>query len=90
MSLRHSIRACAAATLLTVVAAVMASAAARAADLAVGAASSLAAAMDQIGREFEAARPGTRVLFSFAQSDALLNQITTGTPSTSSFPTTTR
>lgn len=79
MSLHHSIRACAAATLLTVLA-VMASAAARAADLAVGAAASLAPAMEQIGREFEAARPGTRVQFSFAQSDALLNQITTGTP----------
>jgi len=79
MSLHHSIRACAAATLLTVLA-VTPSAAARAADLAVGAAASLAPAMEQIGREFEAARPGTRVQFSFAQSDALLNQITTGTP----------
>jgi len=80
MTLRSSIRSRATAALLALLAAAMTPAAARTADLAVGAASSLAHAMEQIGREFEAAHPGTRVQFTFAQSDALLNRIITGTP----------
>jgi len=52
----------------------------RAGELVVGAASSLMHAMEQIGREFEAAHPGTRVQFHFAVSDALLTQIANGTP----------
>ena len=80
MALRRSKRAIAGAALLTLLAAVMAPAAARAAELTVGAATSLMHAMEQIGREFEAANPGTRVTFSFAVSDALLTQIANGAP----------
>jgi molybdate transport system substrate-binding protein len=80
MMLHRSKRAVAGAALLTLLAGVTVPATARAADLLVGAASSLMHAMEQIGREFEAAHPGMRVQFSFAVSDALLTQIVNGAP----------
>jgi molybdate transport system substrate-binding protein len=80
MNLRRPIRAAAAATLVTLLAGIAVPASARAAELLVGAASSLMHAMEQIGREFEAANPGTRVRFNFAVSDALLTQIADGAP----------
>ena len=45
-------------------------------DLVVAAAASLASPMEQIGREFEAAHPGTRVRLEFGASDTLV----TGSP----------
>ena len=54
--------------------------AAGAADLVVSAAASLTNAMREIGPMFEAQNPGTRVVFNFAASDALLAQIARGAP----------
>jgi molybdate transport system substrate-binding protein len=51
-----------------------------AADLVVSAAASLTNAFGEIGREYEKARPGTRVLFNFGASGALLQQISRGAP----------
>ncbi len=51
-----------------------------AADLVVSAAASLTNAFTDIGREYEKARPGTRVLFNFAASGQLLQQIARGAP----------
>jgi molybdate transport system substrate-binding protein len=53
---------------------------AHAADLMVAAASSLTNAFTEIGRAYEQARPGTRVLFSFGASGQLLQQISRGAP----------
>jgi molybdate transport system substrate-binding protein len=56
------------------------SATASAADIIVSAASSLTNAFNDIGREFEKANPGHKVLFNFAGSGALLQQIARGAP----------
>jgi molybdate transport system substrate-binding protein len=48
--------------------------------LTVSAASSLAPAFREIGKNFEAAHPGNRVEFNFAASGVLLQQITHGAP----------
>jgi molybdate transport system substrate-binding protein len=53
---------------------------ASAADIIVSAAASLTNAFNDIGREFEKANPGHRVLFNFAGSGALLQQIARGAP----------
>ncbi len=53
---------------------------ASAADIIVSAASSLTNAFNDIGREFEKANPGHKVLFNFAGSGALLQQIARGAP----------
>jgi molybdate transport system substrate-binding protein len=44
------------------------------------AASSLTESFHQIGKDFEAANPGTKVTFSYAGSSALAQQITSGAP----------
>ncbi|WP_319462574.1 molybdate ABC transporter substrate-binding protein [Micromonospora sp. RTP1Z1] len=44
------------------------------------AAASLTETFTRLGRDFEAARPGTAVTFNFAGSSALANQITQGAP----------
>jgi molybdate transport system substrate-binding protein len=44
------------------------------------AASSLTEAFTTLGKQFEAANPGTKVVFSFAASSALANQVTQGAP----------
>ncbi|WP_027661113.1 molybdate ABC transporter substrate-binding protein [Salinispora fenicalii] len=44
------------------------------------AAASLTATFDRIGRDFEAAHPGSTVVFNFAGSSALATQITAGAP----------
>lgn len=54
--------------------------AAQAADLTVSAAASLTHAFRDLGPAFEAQNPGTKVLFNFAASDALLAQIAKGAP----------
>ena len=54
--------------------------AATAADIIVSAASSLTNAFTDIGKEFEKANPGQKVLFNFASSGALLQQIARGAP----------
>ena len=51
-----------------------------AADIIVSAASSLTNAFNDIGREFEKINPGHKVLFNFAGSGALLQQIARGAP----------
>ena len=51
-----------------------------AADLMVAAASSLTNAFTEIGKAYEQARPGTRVLFNFGASGQLLQQISRGAP----------
>ncbi|HVK56018.1 MAG TPA: molybdate ABC transporter substrate-binding protein [Burkholderiales bacterium] len=51
-----------------------------AADLTVSAAASLTNAFRDLGPLFEAQNPGTKVLFNFAASDALLQQIAKGAP----------
>jgi molybdate transport system substrate-binding protein len=56
------------------------SAMAGAADIIVSAASSLTNAFNDIGKEFEKANPGHKVLFNFAASGALLQQIARGAP----------
>jgi molybdate transport system substrate-binding protein len=53
---------------------------AQAADLMVAAASSLTNAFQEIGKEYEKARPGARVLFNFGASGQLLQQISRGAP----------
>lgn len=53
---------------------------ANAADLMVAAASSLTNAFQDIGKEYEKANPGTRVLFNFGASGQLLQQISRGAP----------
>jgi molybdate transport system substrate-binding protein len=53
---------------------------AAAADLLVSAAASLTNAFSEIGKEYEKARPGNRVLFNFGASGALLQQISRGAP----------
>ncbi|MDQ0009161.1 molybdate transport system substrate-binding protein [Luteibacter jiangsuensis] len=55
-------------------------AAATAADLVVSAASSLTDAFQAVGKAYEAAHPGTRVVLNFAASDVLLRQISSGAP----------
>ena len=54
--------------------------AAQAADLTVSAASSLTNAFRDLGPAFEAQNPGTKVVFNFGASDALLAQIAKGAP----------
>lgn len=51
-----------------------------AADLVVSAAGSLTNAFADIGKEFEKANPGAKVLFNFAGSGQLLQQISRGAP----------
>lgn len=51
-----------------------------AADVTVSAAASLSNAFKELGPAFEAQNPGTRLLFNFAASDALLAQISKGAP----------
>jgi molybdate transport system substrate-binding protein len=53
---------------------------AQAADLTVSAAASLTNAFKELGPAFEAQNPGTKVVFNFAASDALLAQIAKGAP----------
>jgi molybdate transport system substrate-binding protein len=53
---------------------------AMAADLIVSAAASLTNAFAGIGKEYEKARPGTKVLFNFAGSGQLLQQLSRGAP----------
>jgi molybdate transport system substrate-binding protein len=53
---------------------------AQAADLIVSGAASLTNAFRDLGPMFEAQNPGTKVMFNFAASDALLQQITQGAP----------
>lgn len=53
---------------------------AAAADLMVAAASSLTNAFQEIGKEYEKAKPGMRVLFNFGASGQLLQQISRGAP----------
>jgi len=52
----------------------------QAADLMVAAAASLTNAFTEIGKAYEKATPGTRVLFNFAASGQLLQQISRGAP----------
>ncbi|HWX00212.1 molybdate ABC transporter substrate-binding protein [Collimonas sp.] len=54
--------------------------AAHAADLVVSAAASLTNAFKELGQSFEAQNPDTKVLFNFAASDVLLQQIIKGAP----------
>ncbi|MEN6440675.1 MAG: molybdate ABC transporter substrate-binding protein [Syntrophobacter sp.] len=49
-------------------------------ELIVSAAASLTNAFDEIGKKFEGAHPGTKVVFNFAASGALLQQIDQGAP----------
>lgn len=51
-----------------------------AADITVSAAASLTNAFQDIGREFEAANPGSKILFNFGSSGQLVQQITRGAP----------
>jgi molybdate transport system substrate-binding protein len=53
---------------------------AAAADIVVSAAASLTNAFTDIGKEYEKARPGTKVLLNFASSGQLLQQISRGAP----------
>lgn len=53
---------------------------AMAADVTVSAAASLSNAFKELGPAFEAQNPGSRLLFNFAASDALLAQISKGAP----------
>lgn len=53
---------------------------AMAADVTVSAAASLSNAFRELGPAFEAQNPGSRLLFNFAASDALLAQISKGAP----------
>lgn len=56
------------------------SAAAVSGDVTVFAAASLTETFTQLGKDFEAANPGTKVIFNFAGSSALATQITQGAP----------
>ena len=49
-------------------------------DLLVSAAASLTNAFNDIGKQFEATSPGTKVTFNFASSDVLVSQIAKGAP----------
>jgi molybdate transport system substrate-binding protein len=60
--------------------ALMAASLAHAADVTVSAAASLTNAFKELAPAFEAAHPGTKLLFNFAASDALLAQIAKGAP----------
>jgi molybdate transport system substrate-binding protein len=51
-----------------------------AADLVVSAAASLTNAFTDIGKEFEKTKPGSKVLFNFAASGQLLQQLSRGAP----------
>ena len=51
-----------------------------AADITVSAAASLTNAFQDIGREFEGANPGSKILFNFGSSGQLVQQITRGAP----------
>jgi molybdate transport system substrate-binding protein len=53
---------------------------AQAEDLTVSAAASLRDAFAEIGKAFEASKPGTKVVFNFAASGPLLQQIAQGAP----------
>ncbi len=66
------------AAIVALVVASVAPALARAAELVVAAADSLAAPLAQIGREFEHAHPDTQLRFEFGASDALLELIVHG------------
>jgi len=81
-STRTSLRAlCARArALLAVTCALLAPCPAFAADLTVSAAASLNNAFRELAPLFEAQNPGTRVVFNFASSDALLAQVARGAP----------
>jgi molybdate transport system substrate-binding protein len=65
---------------LLVLAAICLGAGAHAADLTVSAAASLTNAFQELKPLFEAAHPGTTVLYNFAASGALLQQIAKGAP----------
>jgi molybdate transport system substrate-binding protein len=65
---------------VTLALASVAGATARAADITVSAAASLTNVFQEIGREFERANPGARVLFNFGASGPLLQQIARGAP----------
>lgn len=58
----------------------LAAVSARAEDLIVSAAASLTNAFKDIGAEFEKTQPGTKVVFNFAASGPLLQQIEAGAP----------
>jgi molybdate transport system substrate-binding protein len=66
-------------TLLLVCAALLSTASA-AADLTVSAASSLSTAFNALGHDYEARHPGTKILFNFGASGALLQQLAKGAP----------
>ncbi len=53
---------------------------AQAEELTVSAAASLREAFSEVGKAFEASRPGTKVIFNFAASGPLLQQIAQGAP----------
>jgi molybdate transport system substrate-binding protein len=65
---------------LTLVAGSFAAGHALPADLVVSAAASLTNAFNEIGKQYEQARPGTKVLFNFAGSGQLMQQIARGAP----------
>ena len=65
---------------LGVTLALLVSVGAHAADLTVSAAASLTNAFNELGPAFEAANPGHKVLFNYAASGALLQQIAKGAP----------
>lgn len=60
--------------------ALLAAGAAFPADLTVSAGASLTNAFNDIGKEYEKANPGTRVLFNYGSSGSLLRQISRGAP----------
>jgi molybdate transport system substrate-binding protein len=66
--------------LITLLLAAILGAAAQAADLLVSAAASLTNAFKDLAPLFEAANPGTKVLYNFGASGALLQQIDKGAP----------
>ena len=65
---------------LTVILSLILSSSLWAADLTVSAAASLTQAFQDIGAQFEAQHPGTKVKFNFGASGALLQQIVNGAP----------
>lgn len=74
-TLSRAVRRCAGFALLALL-----SLAADAADLTVSAAASLTNAFRELGPAFETRNPGTKVVFNFGASDALLAQIAKGAP----------
>ena len=66
--------------LLLLAVGLLAAGVATAANLTVSAAASLTNAFTDIGKEFEKAKPGNKVLFNFAGSGQLLQQISRGAP----------